>query len=85
MTVTALTEASAVEAPEPLMLAREVGEWLGMSSRWVMDKAQSGDLPSVRLPGSNRVRFRRSDVEASLKRMDVLGVSQLDQAEEVAA
>lgn len=48
------------------MLAREVADWLGVSSRWVMNKAADGSLPSLRLPGSNRVRFRRSDVETAL-------------------
>jgi excisionase family DNA binding protein len=61
-----LAEARPADAPEPLMLAREVAEWLNMSPRWVMDKAATGALPSVTLPGSNRVRFRRSAVERAL-------------------
>jgi excisionase family DNA binding protein len=71
---TALVEVRPAEPapPEPLMLARQVADWLGMSSRWVMNKAANGDIPSVRLPGSNRVRFRRSEVEASLQRMNVI-------------
>jgi excisionase family DNA binding protein len=54
--------------PEPLMLAREVADWLGVSPRWVVDKAANGDVPCIKLPGSNRVRFRRSDVERALAR-----------------
>lgn len=61
-----LADARPHREPEPLMLAREVAEWLGVSPRWVMNKAADGSLPSLRLPGSNRVRFRRSEVETAL-------------------
>lgn len=48
------------------LLAWQVAERLGVTHRWVMDKAASGHLPCVKLPGSNRIRFIWADVEAAL-------------------
>ncbi|MGH3029411.1 MAG: helix-turn-helix transcriptional regulator [Gaiellaceae bacterium] len=51
---------------EPFITARAVAELLGVTPRWVMDKARAGKLPSRKLPGSNRVRFLSSEIRASL-------------------
>ncbi len=51
---------------EPLLRAREVAERLGMSSDWVLDRWEAGELPGFRL-GSRAVRFRWSEVEEWLE------------------
>lgn len=55
--------------PERLLRAREVGEMLGVSVDWVLDRWQEGDLPGFKLGPSPQspVRFRLSEVEAWLE------------------
>ena len=55
---------------EPLMTARELGEFLGISTATVLDWWEAGRLPGFRLGGGERgpVRFRLSEVEAKLER-----------------
>jgi excisionase family DNA binding protein len=45
----------------PLLKAREVGEMLGMSTAWVLDKWEAGALPGFRV-GGRAVRFRESEI-----------------------
>lgn len=52
---------------ERFLTAAEVAERIGTTPRWVIEKARSGDLPSLKLPGSNRVRFLMSKVEESMQ------------------
>jgi excisionase family DNA binding protein len=55
---------------ERLLRAWEVAERLGMSTAWVLDKWEAGELPGVRLgrrPGAP-VRFYWSQIEAWLER-----------------
>jgi len=50
----------------PLLTAREVGERLGMSSAWVLDKWEAGELPGFKL-GNRAVRFRGAEIEVWLE------------------
>ena len=52
----------------PLLMANEIAEFLNVPPRWVMEKFNSGHLIGYRLPGSNRVRFDKSEVIATLQR-----------------
>lgn len=49
-----------------LLTARQVGEWLGLSTETVLRRWRAGELPGFRL-GSNVLRFRESDVEEWLE------------------
>ena len=53
---------------EPLLTARELGEFLGLSASTVLDRFEQGDLPGFRLFGKKGgpVRFRLDEVEAAL-------------------
>jgi excisionase family DNA binding protein len=51
---------------ERLLPAREVAQFLDMSTAWVLDHWQAGDLPGFKLPGG-AVRFRASELEAWLE------------------
>jgi predicted DNA-binding transcriptional regulator AlpA len=50
------------------LTARELGEYLGLSTATVLDRWERGDLPGYRLFGGTRgpVRFRVSEIEATL-------------------
>jgi predicted DNA-binding transcriptional regulator AlpA len=50
---------------EDLLNARELGQRLGMSTAWVLDKWEAGELPGFKLGGGagSPVRFRASEVE----------------------
>jgi excisionase family DNA binding protein len=53
---------------ERLLGPKEVAQWLGVSSGWVLDHASGRRrpmLPSVKL--GKAVRFRREDVEAFIQ------------------
>ena len=54
-------------AREPFMNADEVAEVLGMSRDWVYERAQSGELPSYKLPGGKR-RFLYSELLETVRR-----------------
>jgi excisionase family DNA binding protein len=47
---------------EPLIRAREAAGILGMSTAWVLDHWEAGELPGFKLPGG-AVRFRASELE----------------------
>ena len=51
-----------------LLTARELGEYLGLSTSTVLDRWQAGDLPGFRLFGrkGGPVRFRLCEVEVVL-------------------
>jgi excisionase family DNA binding protein len=60
----ALLIVCAKHMPERLLTPKEVAEWLGVSSSWVLDHASGRrrpHLPSVKL--GKAVRFRREDVQ----------------------
>jgi excisionase family DNA binding protein len=48
-----------------LLKAREVGELLGMSTAWVLDKWEAGALPGFKI--GRAVRFRESEILAWLE------------------
>ena len=50
-----------------LMKPKEVAELLGIGESSVYRLASSGVLPTVRIPGTNSVRFRRERVETLMK------------------
>jgi excisionase family DNA binding protein len=50
----------------PLLTAREVGEYLGVSAESVLRWRRRGELPAIRLPGG-AIGFRESELEAWLK------------------
>jgi excisionase family DNA binding protein len=54
-------------APERFVTAAEIADLLGMTPRWVVEKAHAGHLPHYKLPGSNRVKFLVSEVLHKLK------------------
>ena len=49
-----------------LLTAREVADWLGLSTETVLRRWRAGELPGFRL-GSNVLRFRESELEAWLE------------------
>lgn len=49
---------------EPLLRAWQVADLLGQTTRWVLDQAAAGELPSFKVGKS--VRFRASEVEVWL-------------------
>jgi predicted DNA-binding transcriptional regulator AlpA len=58
---------------ERLLTAAELGDKLGMSTRWVLTEFEEGRLPGFKMNDTprGRVRFRESEVErwlASLRR-----------------
>jgi excisionase family DNA binding protein len=57
-------------ATEPLLSASAIADLLGVKTRWVVEKARAGHLPSYRLPDSNRLRFRWSEIEEALTKED---------------
>jgi predicted DNA-binding transcriptional regulator AlpA len=66
---TLTTASSAVLNPDRLLDAAEVGEMLGHTTRWVLDKTREGHIPKVPLPNSRIPRYRR---ESILKWLDDL-------------
>lgn len=62
---------------EPLLTARQVAEYLGLSAATVLDWFEAGRLPGFRLGGrkGGPVRFRLSEVEAVLEGWRVKGLS----------
>ena len=53
--------------PEKLLTPKQVAEWLGVSTAWVLDHASGRRrpyLPSAKL--GKAVRFRREDVQCVL-------------------
>jgi excisionase family DNA binding protein len=59
-----------------LLTASEVAEYLGLSTATVLDRWERGDLPGFRLFGKKGgpVRFRLSEIEASLQAWRVNGL-----------
>jgi excisionase family DNA binding protein len=51
---------------EPLMNARQLADYLGLSPATVLDHFEAGKLPGYKLP-TGPVRFRASEVEAWLE------------------
>ena len=51
---------------ERLLTAREVGEFLGLSTESVLRRWRSGEIPGYRL-ASNVLRFDPADIEAWLE------------------
>lgn len=49
-----------------LLSVEDVAGWLRVSNRWVYERAQRGELASVRV--GKYVRFRRHDVAAFVER-----------------
>ena len=51
-----------------LLTAREVADWLGVSTETVLRWTRRGELRAIRLPGTERgrLRYRHEDVEAWL-------------------
>jgi predicted DNA-binding transcriptional regulator AlpA len=51
-----------------LLTARELGEYLGLSTNTILDRFERGDLPGFRLFGrkGGPVRFRLSEIESQL-------------------
>jgi excisionase family DNA binding protein len=60
---------------EPLLTARELGAYLGLSAATVLDRFEDGRLPGFRLFGrkGGPVRFRLSEIEAVLEAWRVNG------------
>jgi hypothetical protein len=58
-----------VSEREPLLNAREIAEWFGLSPDTVIDRFESGDIPGFKLYGKRGgpVRFRPSEVAAALE------------------
>ncbi len=56
--------------PEALLRPREVAQMLNIGISTVYRLAESGTLPTVRVPGTNLVRFRRQRVELLLQRWE---------------
>ncbi len=56
--------------PEALLRPREVAVMLSIGVSSVYRLAESGTLPTVRVPGTNLVRFRRERVEVLLRRWE---------------
>jgi excisionase family DNA binding protein len=48
---------------ERLLTARELAEWIGVSTETVLRWTRARKLPAVRLPGG-ALRYRESDIEA---------------------
>ncbi len=55
---------------EFLLRPREVAAMLSIGVSSVYRLAESGTLPTVRVPGTNLVRFRRERVEVLLRRWE---------------
>jgi excisionase family DNA binding protein len=54
---------SATTAPAPrLLTAKEVADYFGMSSAWVLDRWEDGTLPGYQL-SSRAIRFRIEEIE----------------------
>jgi excisionase family DNA binding protein len=60
---------------ERLLTARELADYLGLSTDTVLDRFERGDLPGFRLFGKKGgpVRFRLSEIEATLATWRVSG------------
>ena len=58
---------------EPLLRPREVAVMLRVGISTIYRLAGTGTLPTVRVPGTSFVRFRRERVEELLKRWEVNG------------
>lgn len=54
---------------EQLLTARQVGEYLGLSTSTILDRWERGDLPGFRLFGrkGGPVRFRLAEIEETLQ------------------
>jgi predicted DNA-binding transcriptional regulator AlpA len=57
---------TALKTEKPIT-AREVGDYLGKSPKWVMEKCNRGEIPGYRLFGSNRAVFYLSEIVAALR------------------
>jgi excisionase family DNA binding protein len=53
--------------PERLLSADELAPILGMSLDWVYERAKSGELPSLVLPGGRR-KFLYSEIREAIDR-----------------
>jgi excisionase family DNA binding protein len=51
----------------PLLSVDDVVQLLGMKKSWVYARADSGELPSIRLPGGRR-KFDAADIAAWLEK-----------------
>lgn len=58
--------APSASAPDRLLTAREVAEYVGTTPRKITEAARAGLLPKYLLPNSNRARFRLSEVLAAM-------------------
>lgn len=53
---------------EPFMSMEEVAAFLRLSTRTVWSKAKIGVIPAYRIPGIDRLLFRRDEIEKLLVR-----------------
>lgn len=56
--------------PDPLLRPRQVAQLLAVGLSTVYRLAEAEILPSVKIPGTNLVRFRRERVEELLRRWE---------------
>jgi predicted DNA-binding transcriptional regulator AlpA len=62
-----MSQGLAQPEPERLLSADELAPILGMSLDWVYERAKTGDLPSLVLPGGRR-KFLYSEVRMAMDR-----------------
>lgn len=55
------------EGEEKLWDVKDVADFFNCSESWVYKAAAEGNLPTVRIPGMTRVRFRPSQMRAVVK------------------
>jgi len=61
---TSSTSQSHSGAPEALWTPQQVAEYLKVSRSWVYQKAETGLIPVIRLPGSSLLRFEPEAIRA---------------------
>jgi predicted DNA-binding transcriptional regulator AlpA len=57
-----------VSAPDKLLTARQVGDWLGLAPATILDRFEAGELPGFRLGAKGGpVRFDEEEVRQWLQ------------------
>lgn len=65
--ITVQTRPDDAASAEAYITPEAVAELLSCSRRWVIERSTADVLPAHKLPGSNRYRYLRSEIEAALR------------------
>lgn len=64
-----------LSADKELLTVKDLASYWTCSESYIYKQVESGDLPFVRMPGSNRIRFPKKEIDDLMRRNFVKSVA----------